>query len=154
MKSLLEKAIIEALNIYMEKKGFKQNELAKRLGWSTSDLNDTLRGRKSIGKNRQAFLEEKLGEAFRQELLLKISELSEIEKQKPCRVTEQPAEYIVGKYILTEVERNYVEKLLGILRGINRQAKFTIKANIDTLYNYKKEKQDVEKAYLKQLVEE
>lgn len=152
MKTLLEKAIIETLNVYIRKRGIKQNELAIRLGWSTSDLNDTLKGRKSIGKNRQAFLEEKLGEAFRHELLLKISELSEAEKKKPAKIAESPAEYIVDKYILTDSERNYVEKLLGILRGINQRAKIAIKVNIDALYHYKKEKLTIEKGYIRQLL--
>lgn len=154
MKTLLEKAIVAALRVYMEKKGIQQNKLAKMLGWSPSDLNDTLRGRKSIGKNRQEFLEEKLGEPFRQELLLKISELSEIEKQKPSRITERPAEYAVGKYILTDIEKDYVEKLIGILRGINQLAQLAVMANIDVLCRYKKEKQGIEKGYLKQLGEE
>lgn len=153
MKTLLEKAIIEALYVYMEKRGSKQNELARRLGWAASDLNDTLRGRKSIGKNRQGFLEERLGEAFRQELLLKISELSEVEKKKPAKIAKSPAEYIVDKYILTDAERNYVEKLLGILRGINQQAKIAVKINIDALYHYKKEKLTIEKGHIRQLLE-
>jgi len=149
MKTLWEKAVVEALFAYMEKKGIQQNDLAKRLGWSPSDVNDTLKGRKSIGKNRQAFLEVKLGTAFRHELLLKISELSEIEKEKPSRVAERPTEFLVGKYILTDLEQNYVAKLVDILRGLNHQAKLAVKANIDALYHYRQERREIEKEYLR-----
>lgn len=149
METLLEKAIIDAIHVYMEKMGIKQNELSKRLGWSPSDLNDTLKGRKGIGKNRQIFLEKRLGEAFRQELLLKIRELSEIEKLKPLQVAKQPAGYVLDKYILTDMEKGYIEKLLAILRGLNLQAKIAIKANIDALYLYRKKRQNIEKGYLK-----
>lgn len=135
MKTLLEKAVVGALFAYMGKKGILQNELAKRLGWSPADLNDTLRGRKSIGKNRQ-------------ELLLKISELSEAEKKRPAVVAEGPLEFMVGKYILTELERNYVGKLVDILRGLNHQAKLAVKANIDALYHYRKARQKIEEEYI------
>lgn len=148
MKTLLEKAVVEALHVYMDKKGIQQNELAKRLGWSPADLNDTLKGRKGIGKNRLAFLEAKLGAAFKRELLLKISELTEVEKKKPDRVAEQPSEFLVGGYILTGAEINYVEKLVDILRGLNRQAILAVKANIDALYRYKKVRQEIEGKYL------
>ena len=121
---------MEALFVYMEKKGIQQNELAKKLGWSPADLNDTLKGRKSIGKNRQTFLEAKLGGIFKRELLHKISDITEVEKSKPDRVGERPSEFIVGKYILTDSERNYVEKLVDILRGLNRQAKLAVKVKI------------------------
>lgn len=143
MKNLMERAVIDALLVYMKKRGIRQNELAKRLGWSTSDLNDTLKGRKGIGKNRQRFLEEKLGDSFRHELLFKIGELSDIEKQQPKQVAESHPEYMVGKYILTDLERDYVEKLLAILRGINKQAKFAAKMTIDMLYHYRKKRQNI-----------
>ena len=111
-------------------------------------MNDTLRGRKGIGENRQVFLEAKLGAAFRHELLLKISELSEIEKKKPGAVAERHAEFVVGRYILTDLERNYVTKLVEILGGLNQQAKLAVKVNIDALHNYKKERKAVEGKYL------
>jgi len=148
MKTLLEKAIVEALLSYIEKKGIQQNELANSLGWSPADLNDTLRGRKSIGKNRQAFLETELGSAFKHELLLKINKLSEIEKKKPAKGAKRPSEFIIGKYILTDMERNYITKLVEILRGLNQQAKLAVKANIDALYHYKKERKAIEEKYL------
>lgn len=152
MRTLIERAIVQALFSYMEKKGMRQTQLAERLVWSQSDLNDTLRGRKGIGKNRQAYLEDKLGEVFRQELLLKIGELSEKEKRTPGRVAERPLEYAVGKYILTDVEKDYVDKLLAILRGINRQARLSVKTNIDALYPHKRERQEVENDYIRQLL--
>lgn len=144
----MEKAAVGALLVYMKKKGIRQNELAGRLGWTPADLNDTLRGRKAIGKSRQAFLEERLGASFRHEMLLKIGELSEIEKKKPIVVVEHPSEFIVGKYILTDLERNYVTKLVEILRGLNEQAKLSVKTNIDALYDYKKQRQAIDKKYL------
>lgn len=148
MKTLIEKAIVAALFIYMEKKGIPQNALAEILGWSPADLNDTLKGRKSIGKKRQAILEAKLGAAFRHELLLKIGELSEVEKNKPAGGASRPLEYIADKYILTDLEQNYVTKLIDILRGVNQQAKLAVKANIDALYHHKKERREIEKEYL------
>lgn len=151
MRTMIERAIVQALFSYMEKKGIRQTELAEKLVWSQSDLNDTLRGRKGIGKNRQEYLEKRLGEPFRQELFHKISELSDIEKRKPGQAAEQPVEYAVGKYILTEIEKNYVDKLLGILRGVNNPAKLAVKIGIDALFSHKKEKQDIEKGYLKEL---
>ncbi|MBI5212306.1 MAG: hypothetical protein HY957_02905 [Nitrospirae bacterium] len=154
MKTLIEKALIEALLVYMEKKGIRQNELARRLGWSPPDLNDILRGRKNIGKNRQAFLEAKLGAAFKHELLLKISELAEAEKKMPVVVATRPSELIAGKYILTDMEQGYVDKLLAILRGINQHAKLAIKANIDILYRCKRKRQDINEGYIRQLLEE
>lgn len=153
MRKLLEKALVDALRSYMQKKKIKQNELAKRLGWSPSDLNDILKGRKNIGKNRQIFLEEKLGETFRKDLLLKIGEFSDIAVRRP-ELAEQIAKYEAGKYILTDMEQSYVDKLLAILRGINQQAKLAIKANIDVLYRCKKRRQDINEGYVRQLLEE
>lgn len=151
MRTLAERAIVQALFSYMEKKGLRQTELAEKLVWSQSDLNDTLRGRKGIGKNRQEYLEKRLGETFRHELLLKIGELSETEKRKPGRVAERPSEYAVDKYILTDIEKDYVDKLIGILRGTNQQAKLAVKINIDALFRYKKEKVDIEDEHLRQM---
>lgn len=154
MRTLAERAIVQALFSYMEKKGMRQTKLAEKLVWSQSDLNDTLRGRKGIGKNRQEYLEKRLGEPFRQELLLKIGELSESEKRKPGRVAERPTEYAIGKYILTDMEKDYVDKLLAILRGINQQAELAVKTNIDALCLYKKERRDIDDGYIRKLVEE
>lgn len=136
----------------MEKAGIKQIELAKRLGWSPSDLNSILKGKKGIGKNRQAYLEEKLGRTFKNEMLTKMGELSVMEREKPGRVTETFSEYLTGKFALTDTEQRYVKKLLAILRGINRQTKLAVKVNIDVLYLHKKERQDVEKDYIRQLL--
>lgn len=134
MKTLMEKALVEALRSYMEKKRMQQTVLAARLGWSASDLNDILRGRKNIGKKRQAFLEKKLGADFKQDLLLKISRLSDSERREPSQTAERKAEYTTDKYILTDMERGYVDKLLAILRGVNQQAKLAVKTNIDAFY--------------------
>lgn len=147
MKTLLEKAVVEALSLYMKKKGIKQNELAKRLGWSPADLNDTLKGRKSIGKTRQAFIEAKLGNVFRYELLLQISDLSALQKKKTSEIAESPDEFIAGDFILTDVELKYVTRLLNILRGFNRQAQVAVKANIDALYHHSKERRKIEEKY-------
>lgn len=152
MITLMERAVVQALFSYMEKKGLRQTELAEKLVWSQSDLNDTLRGRKGIGKNRQEYLEKKLGKAFKHELFLQISELSETEKQKG-RVAEKPLEDIAGKYALSDTEERYVEMLLGILRGRNREAKVAIKSNIGALFRYRKERQDITKGHLEQLLE-
>lgn len=154
MKTLLEKAIVEALFSYMEKAGIKQNELAKRLGWSPSDLNSILKGKKGIGKNRQAYLEEKLGRPFINEMLTKMSEFSTTERDKPGTAAETLSEYLAGKFALTDLEQNYVKKLLAILRGNNRQAEFLIRASIDVLSLYKKDKQRVSKGFIGGFLEE
>jgi transcriptional regulator with XRE-family HTH domain len=139
----MERAIIETLLTYMEKKGINQNELAQMLGWTPPDLNDTLKGRKGIGKNRQAFLEDRLGESFKNELLFKINELYGIKKSQPPRVAEPPLEYVGGKGVVTNFEQKYVEKLLAIFRGINQQGKLAVKSTIDALYCYRKDRHNV-----------
>lgn len=154
MKTLLEMAIVAALFSYMEKAGIKQSELAKRLGWSPSDLNSILKGKKGIGKNRQAYLEEKLGRSFKNEMLIKMSELSTTERDKPGAVAETLSEYLAGKFALTDLEQSYVKKLLAILRGNNRQAEFLIRANIDVLSLYKKDKQEISKGFIGRFLEE
>lgn len=153
MKTLLEKAIVEALFSYMKKAEITQTELAKRLGWSPSDLNNILKGKKGIGKNRQSYLEEKLGKAFRNEMLIKMGELSASEREKPGRVAETFPEYLAGKFALTDMEQRYVKKLLGILRGRNRQAGFLIKASIDILSLYKKERQEISESHVRHFIE-
>jgi len=153
MRTLAERAIVQALFSYMEKKGMRQTELAEKLVWSQSDLNDTLRGRKGIGKNRQEYLEKRLGEPFRQVLLLKIGELSESEKRKG-RVAEKPDAYLVGKYALSDIEEKYVEMLLRILRGKNQEAKLALKTGMCALSRYARERLDIEQDYIGQLLEE
>jgi hypothetical protein len=69
-------------------------------------------------------------------------------KEKPSRVAERPSEFLVGKYILTELERNYVAELVDILRRLNQQAKLAVRANIDALYHHKKERREIEEEYL------
>ena len=64
MRTVIEKAIVQMLNNYLKKENISQIELANRLGWSPQDLNDTLKGRKPIGKNRQAHISKKLGSFF------------------------------------------------------------------------------------------
>lgn len=142
MKTLMEKAIIKALLTYMEKRGINQNEMAQMLGWTPSDLNDTLKDRKGIGKNRQAFLEERLGEPFKNELLLKINELYGMKRLQANLLVETTSEYKTGKEI-KESEREYVERLLAIFRGTNQQAKLAVKSTIDALYYYRKDKNEV-----------
>lgn len=154
MKTLLEMAIVAALFSHMEKAGIKQSELAKRLGWSPSDLNSVLKGKKGIGKNRQAYLEEKLGRPFKNEMLTKMSEFSTKEREKPGTVAETLSEYLAGKFALTDLEQSYVKKLLAILRGNNRQAEFLIRANIDVLSLYKKDKQEIPKGFIGRFLEE
>ncbi|MBI3813462.1 MAG: hypothetical protein HY279_03210 [Nitrospinae bacterium] len=140
----MERAIVEALFAYMEKKGINQNGLAQMLGWAPSDLNDTLKGRKGIGKNRQTFLEDRLGELFRDELLLKINEISGVKKMQTSRIAEFPSKYKAGKGVITDLEQKYIEKLLAIFRGINQQAKLAVKSTIDALYPHRKDKNEIE----------
>ena len=154
MKTILEKAIVGALLAYMEKAGIKQNALAKRLGWSPSDLNSTLKGKKGIGKNRQAYLEDKLGIQFKNEILIKMSELSVTEREEPGRVAETFSEYLTGRFALTDTEQRYVKKLLTVLRGKNRQAEFLIRASIDVLSLYKKDKQVASEGFIRRFLEE
>lgn len=149
--SLIEKAIIKALLVYMDKEGLHQIELAKRLGWSPSDLNDTLKGRKGIGKHRQTYLEEKLGSSFKNELILEISELSGPRQKK--RVAKS-ARCVVGKYTLTDAEQKYVEKLLAIFRGLNKQAKLAIQMNINALYPLIKNNQQITEKDIRLMLEE
>lgn len=153
MNTLLEKAIVEALFSYMEKAGIKQIELAKRLGWSPSDLNSVLKGKKGIGKNRQTYLEEKLGRAFKNEMLAKMSELSATEREKPGRVAETFSEYLAGRFALTDTEQRYVKKLLAILRGKNRQADFLIRTSLDVLSLYRKDRQQVSESHIRRIME-
>lgn len=149
----MEKAIVGALLVYMEKAGIKQNALAKRLGWSPSDLNSILKEKKGIGKNRQAYLEDKLGMSFKNEILIKMSELSAMEREKPGSVAETFPEYLAGRFALTDSEERYVKKLLSILRGKNRQAEFLIRASIDVLSLYKKDKQVASEGFIRRFLE-
>ncbi|MBI3756157.1 MAG: helix-turn-helix transcriptional regulator [Deltaproteobacteria bacterium] len=51
MLTQYEKLIIKRLREYQKKQKLKQKELAHRLNWSPSKLNDILKGRSPIGKN-------------------------------------------------------------------------------------------------------
>ncbi|MBI5749494.1 MAG: hypothetical protein HZA00_10250 [Nitrospinae bacterium] len=139
----MERAIVEALLTYMEKRGINQNGLAEMLGWTPSDLNDTLKERKGIGKNRQSFLEERLGKPFKDELLLKINEFYGTKKLQLHQVAELPSKYKDSKGIITDLEQEYIEKLLAIFRGINQQAKLAVKSTIDALYHHRKDKNEI-----------
>jgi transcriptional regulator with XRE-family HTH domain len=155
MKTILGKAFISALRSYMEKRRIQQNELAEKLGWSPSDLNDILRGRKNLGKNRQAFLEGKLGESFRQDVLHRIGELTGVESRKPGRFPEQPDKITNGKHVLSDMEQTYVDKLIAILRGLNHQGKLAIMLNIDAFYRHRRAgKPSGEGRFIKQLLKE
>ena len=141
--TIIEKAIVGALRAHMSKQRLRQNELAKILGWSPSDLNDILKGRKGVGKYRQTFLEESLGNPFKSELMHKISELSDPGRRQKRSTDRPPVKSVVGKYVLTDVEQIYVENLLAILRGRNTQAKLAIQININALFPHAKEKRDI-----------
>src|SRR3990167_6328143 len=143
MKTLMERAIVEALLTYMEKKGINQNELAQILGWAPSDLNDTLKGRKGIGKNRQALLEDKLGELFKDELLLKINEISGVKKMQPTKIAEFPSKYKDGKGIIADLEQEYIKTLLSICRGKKQRAKPPLKTTINPLSHQRKKKNEI-----------
>lgn len=51
------------------------------------------------------------------------------------------------------MEKDYVDKLLAILRGMNQQAKLSVKTNIDALCPHKKARQDIDDGYLRKLAE-
>lgn len=70
-----EELLIKRLEEYLKREDISQVELAKRLGWRTADLNDILKGRRPLGKNRQQHIANKLG------ISLKIEE-----KQKDERI--------------------------------------------------------------------
>lgn len=53
MKNIQSKLLVKKLIEYIKKRGITQRALAKTLGWSTSDLNDVLRGRKNLGIKRR-----------------------------------------------------------------------------------------------------
>ncbi len=80
-----EELIIKRLEEYRKRESISQVELAKRLGWRTADLNDILKGRRPLGKNRQQHIADRLGislaieEKHKEEPLLSILNDEDIE---------------------------------------------------------------------------
>lgn len=64
MRNPYEKLIVDELKKYMKAEEITQIELARRLGWSTSDMSDILNGKKPIGKIRQQCIANRLGISF------------------------------------------------------------------------------------------
>ncbi len=144
MKNILENSIISALQKYLEKEGLKQNALAEKLGWSPQDLNDTLQGRKPVGKTRQAHIKKALGKTYEQLLLKELAkylekEIGEFEglfdsvagKQKSGHTGESLADYAAQGD--TADEREYTGKLVNIFRKKDGDTVKAVKQTIDTL---------------------
>lgn len=51
MRTPYEKLIVRRIKNYIKKEDLKQKDLAQKLDWSTTKLNDVLKGRHPIGKN-------------------------------------------------------------------------------------------------------
>ena len=65
----------EKLKDYIKTKNITQRELAMRLGWTPSALNDVLKGRKPVGIKRLLHISHKLGIKFETEFgTTKVSE--------------------------------------------------------------------------------
>ena len=61
---MVETKAIEKLKEYMEEHGLSQVQLAKKLGWTPSDLNTTLKGKKPLGRKRLQHIAKALGLTF------------------------------------------------------------------------------------------
>lgn len=61
MKNPYEEILIKRIKEYQIKEQITQTELAKRLEWRIADLNDILKSRRPLGKNRQIHVAKKLG---------------------------------------------------------------------------------------------
>lgn len=68
MRKDIENAVVAALISFQKSAGLTRKQLAEKLSWSPSDVSDTLNRKKPLGDARRKFLEETLGEQFRQEL--------------------------------------------------------------------------------------
>lgn len=60
MKNPYEELLIKRIKEYQRKEKITQTELAKRLEWRITDLNDILKGRRPLGKNRQIHVAKQL----------------------------------------------------------------------------------------------
>ncbi len=118
MRTATENRIVEMLDEYMKKENISQIELANRLGWSAQDLNDTLKGRKPIGKNRQAHIADTLGLFFE-------GVGGILDDNVPCIKEPQSLAYSLNDDDLEIAE--LISKLL------NKEQKKTLKAFIKSL---------------------
>ncbi len=106
-----EELLIKRLEEYRKREGISQVELAKRLGWRTADLNDILKGRRPLGKNRQHHIADELG------ISLKIEE-----KQKEERILSNlNNEDIEIAELAHELTKKQKEALKTIIVGLQRK---------------------------------
>jgi hypothetical protein len=142
LENILENSIISALQKYIDKQGIKQNVLAERLSWSAQDLNDTLQRRKSIGKNRQAHIKEKLGKIYEEFLIRELAQILKNEFADYEGILEsvfgKPAGFEVAEPLdkygesLSPDEKEYAEKLVSVLRKKDKGTVTAVKQTIDT----------------------
>ncbi len=142
MEGILKSSVLTALYKYIKEEGIKQNELARKLNWSPQDLSDTLQGRKPIGKRRKAHLKEKLGKSYEKLFLKELA--GSLKKKLECYEDElgsaldiiaipqdaEPLENYSKKFL--DCEREYLEKLVTILRKKDKGIISALKQVIDT----------------------
>lgn len=100
-----EKLLIRRLRRYLKEEKLKQIELARRLNWTPSKLNDILKGRSPIGKN----------------LLQQISDIGisiDIEEKMPMNLDEEDIEIAELAHGLTKEQK---EALRTIILGLEKK---------------------------------
>jgi len=106
-----EELLVKRLEGYRRKERISQVELAKRLGWRTADLNDILKGRRPLGKNRQQHIANRLG------ISLKIEE-----KQKEEKILSNLSEEDIELAELAhELSKEQKEALKTIILGLEKK---------------------------------
>jgi len=124
----MEKEIIKRLKEYMAENDISQTQLAQKLGWTSSDLSTTLSGNKPIGGRRLAHIANTLGISFE----IKGDKYLNNKTSAPPLTT------------YTKEEQTYIDKLIGILRGLNEDNTVAIKSNLNAFYKSRNMKEDDE----------
>jgi len=141
MQDIVVQSFIEALDFFIKRENLSKKDFALKIGWTPSELGNVLKRRTAFGAKRQKDLIQKLGSEFE-------AKVSEILNEKISKDSGAVAEEGYPHYgNLSDEEQEYIQKVIDILRGKDKQSKFALKTNIDTFHRTHREARDIEKDY-------
>lgn len=108
---MFEKDVIQKLEEYLRTEVITQKELAKRLEWSPSDLNNILKGREPVGIKRLLHISHKLGIKFETEL-----GETKVAESPPIYLSEKKKRVIEMMKALSEKEQDDLIDYISFLK--------------------------------------
>lgn len=112
-----KKDVIQKLEDYMKAEGIKQIQLAERLEWSPSDVNNILKGRDPVGIKRLLHISQRLGIQFETEY----GEITEAGKVmivgSPPHLTEDDEEILEMMKPLSKKDKQQLKEYIAFLKA-------------------------------------